>query len=90
MIRKLITKLSLINIKRKMSIVILVDDDNRSVSNAIFSEGSVIDNNIEFTNCEFKTGCIFKKTCKFSFCIFSNCEFVKGCEFIQCNFYFSF
>ena len=84
--KKVIIKLSLININKDMSIVIIVED-NRSVSNTIFPEGSVIGKNCEFTNCEFKKDCMFNENCKFTNCEFdTNCKCARGCAFKLCNF----
>ena len=84
--KKFIIKLSLININRDMSIVIIVED-NRSVSNKIFPEGSLIGKNCEFINCDFKKDCKFNEYCKFTNCEFdANCKFTRGCAFKQCKF----
>ena len=66
---------------------------NKIIFNIKFLACSFIDINCEFINCEFKNGCLFNESWKFTKCNFDkhcnfaiNGAFAKGCKFVQCTF----
>ena len=64
----------------------IIVEDNKNISDTIFSVGSFFGTNCKFTNCEF-AGCTFKENCKFKKCKFdANCTLTKTCDVDECTF----